>query len=189
MGQIKAGAIAKGTFLLEKDIPYVVVEREFVNPGKGSAFVRLKLKNQRNGAVLKVTHKTQDNVEEIDVLDVPSQFLYSDGENFHFMNSENYDQYEIPVTAMEDMQYFLREGETYKVVRWGEESLDIKLPPKMDLIVTEAEEAVKGDTVTGATKYVKVETGLTVKVPIFIKQGEKIRINVETKEYQERINN
>ena len=93
------------------------------------------------------------------------------------------------MVSMEDMQYFLREGESYKVVRWGEESLDIKLPPKMDLLVTEAEEAVKGDTVQGATKYVKVETGLTVKVPIFIKEGETIRINVETKEYQERINN
>ena len=189
MGQMKAGAIAKGTFLLEKDIPYIVTEREFVSPGKGSAFVRLKLKNLRTGAVLKVTHKSQDIVEEIDVLDVTSQFLYSDGESFHFMNAETYEQYEIPMASMEDMQYFLKEGESYKVVRWEEEALDIKLPPKMDLIVTEAEEAVKGDSVTGSTKYVKVETGLTVKVPIFIKQGEKIRINVETKEYQERINN
>ncbi len=188
MGQIKAGAIAKGTFLLEKDIPYIVVEREFVNPGKGSAFARLKLKNLRTGAVLKVTHKTQDSVEEIDVVDVSSQYLYADGESYHFMNADTYEQYEIPMVSMEDMQYFLREGESYKVVRWGEESLDIKLPPKMDLIVTEAEEAVKGDTVQGATKYVKVETGLTVKVPIFIKEGEKIRINVETKEYQERVN-
>ena len=188
MGQIKAGAIAKGTFLLEKDIPFIVTEREFVSPGKGSAFVRLKLKNLRTGAVLKVTHKSQDIVEEIDVQDVASQFLYSDGESFHFMNAETYEQYEIPVVTMEDMQYFLKEGESYKVIRWEEESLDIKLPPKMDLIVTEAEEAVKGDTVTGASKFVKVETGLTVKVPIFIKQGEKIRINVETKEYQERIN-
>ena len=188
MGQIKAGAIAKGTFLLEKDTPFIVTEREFVNPGKGSAFVRLKLKNLRTGAVLKVTHKSQDIVEEIDVQDVSSQFLYSDEESYFFMNAETYDQYEIPVAAMEEMKFFLKEGDTYKVVRWGEESLDIKLPPKMDMIVTEAEEAVKGDTVNGATKYVKVETGLTVKVPIFIKQGEKIRINVETKEYQERIN-
>ena len=96
MGQIKAGAIAKGTFLLEKDIPFIVVEREFVNPGKGSAFCRLKLKNLRTGAVLKVTHKSQDQVEEIDVEDVNSQFLYSDGESFHFMNADTYEQYEIP---------------------------------------------------------------------------------------------
>lgn len=188
MGQIKAGGIEKGMFMLEKDIPYLVVEREFVNPGKGSSFCRLKLKNMRNGAVLKITHKAQDNIDEIDVEDVDSQYLYGDGENYNFMNAETFDQFEVPVLGMEDKGFFMKEGDTYKVVLWGTEALDIKLPPKMDLIVTEAEEGVKGDTVTGASKYVTVETGLTVKVPIFIKQGEKIRISVDTKEYQERIN-
>ena len=188
MGQIKAGGIDKGMFLLEKDIPYVVVDREFVNPGKGSSFCRMKLKNLRNGSVLKITHKAQDSIEEIDVEDIDSQFLYSDSDSYHFMNSETFDQFEVPINGMEDKGYFMKEGDTFKVVLWDTEALDIKLPPKMDLIVTEAEEGVKGDTVTGASKYVKVETGLTVKVPIFIKQGEKIRISVETKEYQERIN-
>lgn len=189
MGDIKAGQIEKGMFLFEKDAPYLVTEREFVSPGKGSAFARLKLKNLRTGAVLKVTHKSQDICEEIDVFDVSSQYLYNDGESYFFMNNETFDQYDAPATTIGDMKYFLIEGDTYRVVRWGEETLTIKLPPKMDLIVTEAEEAVKGDTVTGATKWVVVETGLKVKVPIFIKQGEKIRISTETKEYQERINN
>lgn len=188
MGMIKAGATAKGTYLLEKTEPFVVVEREFVNPGKGSAFVRLKLKNLRNGAVLKITHKSQDNCEEIEVDEFDAQFLYSDGSSYHFMDSSTFDQFEVPMTAHEDAQYFMLEGETFKVTRWNNETLDIRLPPKKDLIVAEAEEAVKGDTVTGATKYVVTETGLKVKVPIFIKQGEKIRISVETKEYQERIN-
>ena len=80
------------------------------------------------------------------------------------------------------------EGESFKLIRWNGETLDIRLPPKKDLIVAEAEDAVKGDTVTGATKFIVTETGLKVKVPIFIKKGEKIRISVETKEYQERIN-
>jgi elongation factor P len=188
MGIIKAGAIAKGTYLLEKNEPYAVVEREFVNPGKGSAFVRLKLKNLRSGAVLKVTHKSQDSCEEIDVDEVESQFLYSDGAAYHFMDSATFDQFEVPMEAHDDAQFFMLEGETFKLTRWNGETLDIRLPPKKDLLVAEAEEAVKGDTVTGATKYVVTETGLKVKVPIFIKQGEKIRINVETKEYQERIN-
>lgn len=188
MGQIKAGAIDKGMFLFEKDAPYLVAEREFVNPGKGSAFVRLKLKNLRNGLVLKVTHKSQDVVEEIDVEDIASQYLYSDGESYHFMNNDTFDQFEVPIKGLEDPGFFMKEGDSYKIVMWNEEALDIKLPPKMDLIVTEAEEAVKGDTVQGATKWVVVETGLKVKVPIFIKEGEKIRISVETKEYQERIN-
>jgi elongation factor P len=120
--------------------------------------------------------------------DVSSQYLYADGESFHFMNNDTFDQFEVSEAVLGDKKYFLIEGNTYKVVKWDGETLDIKLPPKMDLIVTESEEAVKGDTVTGATKFIKVETGLTVKVPIFIKQGEKIRINVDTMEYQERIN-
>jgi len=189
MGQVKAGALDKGMFILEKENPYVITDREFVNPGKGSAFVRMKLKNLRNGLVLKETKKSQDNVEEIDVEEVDSQFLYSDGTNYVFMDSTTFDQFEVPISAMPDKIYFMREGETFSIVKWEEESLDIKLPPKKDLIVTEAEDGVKGDTVQGASKYVKLETGLTVKVPIFIKQGEKIRINVETKEYQERVNN
>lgn len=188
MGLIKAGAIAKGTYLLEKNEPFVVNEREFVNPGKGAAFVRLKLKNLRTGAVLKVTHKSQDSCEEIDVEEVESQFLYSDGNAYHFMESRTFEQFEVPIRAHEDAQYFMLEGESFKITRWNDETLDIRLPPKKDLIVTEAEEAIKGDTVTGASKYVVTETGLTVKVPIFIKKGEKIRISVETREYQERVN-
>lgn len=185
---MKAGQIDKGMYLLEKNAPHFVAEREFVNPGKGSAFVRLKLKNLRTGLVLKVTHKSQDNVEEIVVDDVKGQYLYNDGENYVFMHSETFEQFEVPIKGMEDRGYFLIEGETYPVVLYGEEALDIKLPPKKDLIVTEAPEAVKGDTVTGATKMVTVETGLQVKVPIFIKEGEKIRINTESLEYQERVN-
>jgi len=188
MGMIKAGAIAKGTYLLEKGEPFVVSEREFVNPGKGSAFVRLKLKNLRTGAVLKVTHKSQDSCEEIDIEEVESQFLYSDGAHYHFMNSATFEQFEVSMPAHADAQYFMIEGETFKLTRWNDETLDIRLPPKKDLIVVEAENAIKGDTVSGATKHVVTETGLRVKVPIFIKQGEKIRVSVESKEYQERIN-
>lgn len=188
MGIVKAGSLEKGAFILEKDIPFQIIEREFVNPGKGSAFVKLKLKSLRDGSAQKVTHKSQDNIEEIDVTDNNCQYLYNDGQNFFFMNNQTFDQFEVPMQNLEDKKYFLIEGESYRVVNWEGQTLDIKLPPKVDLVVTEAEEAVKGDTVTGATKMVTVETGLTVKVPIFIKQGEKIRINVDTKEYQERIN-
>lgn len=188
MGTLKAGDIDKGMFLKEKEAPFLVVDREFVNPGKGSSFVRLKMKNLKNGSVLKITHKSQDIMEEIDVIDVNSQYLYKDLEAAFFMNADTYEQYEVPLAVLGDIVYFLIEGETYRVVQWEGETLDIKLPPKMDLIVSEAEEAVKGDTVQGATKWVVVETGLKVKVPIFIKEGEKIRINVDTKEYQERIN-
>ncbi len=188
MSQIKAGTIEKGMFILEKDHPYLVAERDFVNPGKGSSFVRLKLKNQRNGSVLKITHKSQDSIIEIDVTEETCQYLYTDGENFVFMNNDTFEQFEVACEALEDEKWFLIEGDSYKIMRWEEETLGLKLPPKMDLEVTEAEDGVKGDTVQGASKYVKVGTGLTIKVPIFIKQGEIIRINTDTNEYQERIN-
>ena len=185
---IKAGAIDKGMFLLIKDDPYVVVEREFVNPGKGAAFVRLKLKNLRNGQTLRPSMKSQDNVEEIQVTDKSCQYLYSDGESLHFMDSDTYEQFEVSQSAFEEKVPFMKDGLSYKVIMWENEPLDIKLPMKEIYVVTESEEAIKGDTVTGASKTVTVETGLKVKVPIFIKQGEKILVNTETKEYVERVN-
>ncbi len=186
---IKAGAIEKGMYISIKNEPFCVVEREFVNPGKGSAFARLKLKNLRTGQVLKPVMKTQETVEEIDVQDKPCQYLYSDEDNYFFMDTETYEQFEIPVEAFKEKKLFMKEGETYKVMLWGEKPLDIILPYKIVYKVTEASEGIKGDTVTGASKIVKLETGLEVKVPIFIKQGEKIMVNTETREYVERVNN
>jgi elongation factor P len=185
---IKAGSIDKGTTILMKGDPYLVAEREFVNPGKGSAFVRLKLKNLKTGQVLKEVLKSQETVEEVEVIDRDSQFLYSDGEGYHFMDTETFDQYVVPVEDFEDTGLFMKEGETYKVIFWEDAPIDIKIPYKVVFTVTEAEEGVKGDTVTGATKTVRVETGLEVKVPIFIKQGEKILVNTESREYVERVN-
>lgn len=190
MATIKAGDLAKGSFLSDKNLPYMVVEREFVNPGKGSAFVRLKLKNLRDGSVQRVTRKSQDNIEEIDVEEFRAQYMYCDGQNYFFMHSETYEQFEIPLASLPDFQYFAREGqgEEYRLVSWEDEILDVKLPPKVDLLVTQAEEAVRGDTATAVTKQVVLETGLQVRVPAFIREGDKLRINVETKEYQERVN-
>ena len=185
---MKAGAIDKGIALLIKGSPYIVVEREFVNPGKGSAFVRLKLKSLATGRVLKETMKTQDNVEEILVEDKECQFLYSDAEAFHFMDTETYDQFEVPMEGFADYKLLMRDGDTYKIIMWEEKPLDIIIPYKVVYKVTEAFEGVKGDTVQGASKLVTIETGLEVKVPIFIKQGERIMINTETREYVERVN-
>jgi len=186
---IKAGQIEQGMFLLVKDEPYLIVEREFVNPGKGSAFVKLKLKHVVSGSVLKPTYKTQDSVEECTVEDHDCQYLFSDGEAYHFMDSTTYEQFEVPSEgATADKGLFMKDGETYRVVFWEGKPIDIKIPYKVVYEVTEAAEAVKGDTVTGATKVVTVETGLQVKVPIFIKQGERIMVNTETREYVERVN-
>jgi len=186
---IKAGQLSKGMFILVKDAPYEVTEREFVYPGKGTAFIRAKLKNMKTGQVLKQVIKSQEQVEDIEVTELECQFLYSDGETLHFMNSETYEQFGISAAVLDDKAKYLKEGDTYELVMWEDEPLNIKLPFKMKYAVTQAEDAVKGDTVTGATKTVEVETGLTVKVPLFIKEGDNIIVNTETGEYVERTNN
>lgn len=185
---IKGGQINKGMCLIIKGNPYLVVEREFVNPGKGAAFSRVKMKNLRDGSVLKETIKSNDNVEEADVHEKKVQFLYSDGENLHFMDNDTYDQFEVKAENFSEKVPYLREGDSYKLVYWEAEAIDLILPLKMTFIVKEAPEAIKGDTVTGATKTVTTETGLQVRCPIFIKEGEKILVNTETGEYVERVN-
>ena len=185
---IKAGQIAKGQCLMWKDEPYLVAEREFVNPGKGAAFVRVKLKNVRTGRVLQETIKTNDSVEEADVFDRDAQYLYADDASYYFMDVESYDQFAVPREGLEDRIYYMKEGETYRIVMWEANPIDVTVPLKTVLEVSEAEEAIRGDTVTGATKPVKTETGLEVKVPLFIKQGDRILVNTESGDYVERVN-
>lgn len=185
---IKGGAIEKGMYILFKGDPYLVAEREFVNPGKGAAFTRCKLKNARTGAVLRETIKTSDNVEVADVYDRDGQFLYSDGTAHHFMDIETYEQFEIPEDVLADTAKYLKEGDQYRIIMWESAPIDVIIPMKMVYTVTDAPDAVKGDTVTGATKTVVVETGLSVQVPIFIKTGDRIRVNTESGDYVERVN-
>ncbi len=184
---IRAGAISKGVCLLMKGDPYLVTEREFVNPGKGQAFVRLKLKNLKNGQTLRETIKSHETVEEAEVEERSAQFLYADGESFHFMDAETYEQFSVPIAGLEDKTNYVREGDTYELVIWQGQAIDIKLPLKMTLTVEDAPEALRGDTVSGATKPVVMETGLTVKAPLFIKTGDRLLINTDTGEYVERV--
>ncbi len=185
---IKAGQIDKGMGLLIKGAPFVVVEREFVNPGKGSAFVRLKLKSPTTGQTLQETIKSQDSVEDIEVVDRNYQYSYNDGEYFHMMDEASYEDVSVPMKTFEGYEFIMREGDSYRCTTYNDEIIDIQVPSKMVYLVADAEEAIKGDTVQGATKFVTTETGLRVRVPIFIKQGEKIRVNTETREYLERVN-
>ncbi len=185
---IKAINLNRGSFLNYKNRPYVVTEREFYSPGKGSAIVRLKLKDVKTGVVNKVVFKTTEMVEEISVEQQEFQYLYQGNGAFCFMSPQTFEQIEIPEELVIDDKYFLKEGETYKILFYEDKPIKIKLPLKMEMEVTEAENAVKGDTVTGATKEVKLETGLVIKVPLFIKKGEKILVNTENKEYVGRSN-
>ena len=185
---IKVGQISKGMCLILKGQPYLIVEREFVTPGKGQAFARIKFKNLINGSTLTETMKTGDDVQEADVGERNASYMFTDSESYHFMDTANFEQFEIPIAGMEDRAYYLLENETYKIVLWDNKPIEIVVPTKMVFTMVDAPDAIRGDTVSGATKLCKTETGLTVKCPIFIKQNERIRINTETNEYLERVN-
>ena len=185
---IKAGQVNKGMFLLVKDQPHQVTEREFVNPGKGQAFVRLKLKSLITGLTIKETYKTPETLEDIEVETRETQFLYADGESYHFMDTESFEQIAVPLEGLEEKRNYLKEGDTFELVVYDGRPIDINIPYKMVFEVTHAEPGARGDTVSGASKPVVIETGFTVKVPIFIKEGDRIMVNTETGEYVERVN-
>ncbi len=183
---VKAGQISKGMFLKVKNEPVLVADREFVNPGKGSSFVRLKLKSLKTGLVKRVTVKSHEMVEDIIVEYNEAQFLYSDADSYHFMDNETYEQFAVDTEGLEDRKKYLKEGDVFQLMVWEDRPIDIVLPKKMAFKVTHAEHAIRGDTVSGTTKPVTIETGIQIKVPIFIKQGDKILVNTETGEYVER---
>ena len=183
---IKAGAIDKGMFLLFKDEPYQVTDREFVNPGKGSAFVRLKLKNVRTGLVNRPTMKSHDNVKDIPVEQREAQYLYREGESFMFMDSQTFDQFGVARELVGSGKYYLKEGVAYQLLIWEGTPLQIQIPLKTTLSISQAETGEKGDSATGSTKNAVTDTGLTVKVPLFIKEGDRIVVKTDSGEYVER---
>ncbi|MDP2790463.1 MAG: elongation factor P [Rectinemataceae bacterium] len=186
---VRGGDINLGTCLLINNVPHIVVDREFVSPGKGSAFARVKAKSLKTGNIIMQTIKTADSVEDAQVDLVDCQYQYSDGENFMFMNNETFDQFGVSMEVQSEKKPYLKEGETYTLIMFNGEAIDIKIPYKMIFTVTESENYVKGDTVSGATKPITTETGLVVRVPLFIKQGERILVNTESNDYVERVNN
>jgi elongation factor P len=180
--------IVKGMCLLQKGQPFLVVEREFHTPGKGTAIARVKMKSIKDGSVLSLTIPTMQEIEDATVDVHKCQYQYADADNYHFMDQETFDQYEVPIEGMNDKRYYLKENDDYELTIWEGKVIDIKIPYKVVFTVAESENYVKGDTVSGATKPVVTETGLTVRVPLFIKQNEKILVNTETNEYVERVN-
>jgi elongation factor P len=180
--QFKAGL----KLMIDGD-PYNVLENEYVKPGKGQAFNRVKLRNLKTGRILERTFKSGDTCEGADVVDVELQYLYNDGEFWHFMNPQNYEQLAASATAMTDAGQWLKGEETCIVTLWNGVPLSVQPPVFVMLKITKTDPGVRGDTVTGATKPATVETGATVKVPLFVNQGEVIKIDTRTGEYISRV--
>lgn len=165
---------------------YSVIEFMHVKPGKGAAFVRSKLRNLRTGNVLDYTFRAGEKIEQAQVDKNEMQYLYVDGDSHVFMNTNNYEQIEIPANQIQQELKFLVEGMMANVVFFGNEILGVSLQDKIVLEVTECDPAVKGDTKTNASKDAILQTGLKIQVPMFIERGEKIIVSTETGKYVSR---
>ena len=163
-----------------------IQEFQHVKPGKGPAFVRIKLKNLRTGSIVENTYNTNIKVERAHVDRMPMQFLYSNGENYVFMNNETYEQLEVPESKLEEEKKFIKEGLEIQINSYNGEIIGIELPEKIEFEVIETEPAVKGNTTNNAQKDAKIETGYIVKVPLFINEGERIIISTKDGKYSSR---
>jgi len=186
MGTITTAQFAKGMFVEFKGEPHAIVEFQHVNPGKGSAFVRTRLKSLKTGKVQDFTYKSGESVVEVPINTREMQYLYKEGEGYVFMDNYTYEQYTISAGLLGDFVKYMKANDTYQILVNDDAAVGIRFPKKVRLIVTEAEEGVAGDTVSGAKKIVSVETGATVAVPLFIKEGDIIAIDPESGQYLER---
>lgn len=166
--------------------PYSVVENEFVKPGKGQAFSRVKLRNLKTGRILERTYKSGESVEGADVIELTLQYLYNDGEMWHFMDTGNYEQYMADEKAMSDAGQWLKGEEECIVTLWNGHPLTVAAPNFVTLQITETDPGVRGDTATGGTKPATLETGAVVKVPLFVEEGEIVRVDTRTGAYMSR---
>ena len=183
---ISAGDFRNGLCFEMDDQVYQVVEFQHVKPGKGAAFVRTKYKNVKTGSVVERSFNPNAKFEQAQLTRQDMQFIYADGDLYYFMDQETYEQTPIHQDKIGDGIKFLKEEMVCKVVSYKGDIFQVELPITVVLEITECEPGVKGDTANNASKYATLETGAVVKVPLFVNQGEKIKVDTRTGEYLER---
>ena len=184
---VSAGDFKNGlTVEIEGNI-YQILDFQHVKPGKGAAFVRTKLKNIINGGVVEKTFRPTEKFETAHIDRKDMQYLYSDGDLYNFMDMETFDQLAVNADVVGDSLKFVKENDTVKVISHEGNVFAIEPPITVELRVTETEPGVKGDTATGATKPATVETGATVMVPLFVNEGDVLKIDTRTGEYLSRV--
>ncbi len=169
---------------------FVVIKSDFTNPGKGSAFVTVKMRNMETGQVIERTFKsgvktgvTRPNFEEREM-----EFMYEDADGLNFLDQRNYESINIPIDQVGDAKDYIIEGTKVSILYHNDKAIDINLPNFVELVVSETDPGLKGDTASGGTKKAVMQTGLQVNVPLFIKEGEILKIDTRTGEYVERVN-
>ena len=177
-----------GKIISLNDQPYLVTFAQHVQMGRGGAILRTKLKNLLSGQVLEKTFKGGDKIDEADLSYRQSSFLYKEQDQYYFMDSESYEQFFLLTTNIGDNKNYLKEGEVVKTMLFKDKPMAVELPKKVDLKIINTEPGIRGDTAQGSvTKPATLETGYKVNVPLFINQGDVIKINTETGQYVERI--
>ena len=184
---ISAGDFRNGVTIEFEGNIYQIIEFQHVKPGKGAAFVRTKLKNIKSGGVVEKSFRPTEKCEKAHIERKDMQYLYSDGDLFYFMNVENYEQIALNEETIGDALKIVKENEMVKVCSYNGNVFAIEPPLYVELEITETEPSFKGDTAQGASKPATVETGATVSVPLFVNQGDKIKIDTRSGEYLSRV--
>jgi len=187
MASYNTSEFRSGLKIMVDGDPCSIIENEFVKPGKGQAFSRVKIRNLKNGRVLDKTFKSGETMEAADVIDIEMQYLYNDGEFFHFMVPENYEQHAADENAVGDCRLWLKAQDIYEVTLYNGTPIGVAPPNFVELEVTETDPGLKGDTAQGGTKPATLETGAIVKVPLFIEIGEVLRIDTRSGDYMSRV--
>lgn len=184
---IDVNQLRKGTtFTLDGEI-YKVIEYQHYKPGRGKAVIRTRIRNLRSGATIDKNFTSGDRVEDIRIDRTPVQYLYNDGTFYYFMNQDDFEQIPLPAAVLGDSVEYLVDNMNVNIYSYESEPIDIELPTSVDLKVVDAPMAIAGDTATGATKQVTLESGLKVNVPLFVQEGDTVRVDTRTGEYVTRV--
>ncbi len=167
--------------------PCIIVDNEFVKPGKGQAFNRVRIKNLNTGKTVDKTFKSGESVEAADVMDTEMQYLYTDGEFWHFMQQDTFEQFAADEKAVGDAKDWITDGDVCAITLWNNAPLIVEAPNFVELEITETDPGVKGDTASGGVKPATLSTGAVVRVPLFVDQGETIKVDTRSREYVSRV--
>ncbi len=187
MATYSTNEFKSGLKILMDGDPYAIVENEFVKPGKGQAFNRVKVRNLKTGRVIERTFKSGDTVEAADVVEVEMQYLYSDGDQYYFMDPNSFEQIGASEAAVGDALKWIKEQDVCTLTLWNNEPLTVEPPNFVNLKVTQTDPGVRGDTSGGGGKPATLETGAVVRVPLFIEEGELLKVDTRSGEYVSRV--
>lgn len=186
MSEYGLNEIRSGMKLIIDGDPCIVVDNEFVKPGKGQAFNRLRYRNLKNGRVIERTYKSGDSIPSADVVEIDAQYLYGDGSEWHFMATETFEQYALNESEVSEARFWLKEQSECKLTLWNGSPILVSPPIFVNLKIVETDPGLKGDTSGGGSKSAKLESGATVRVPLFLKEGEEIKVDTRTGQYVSR---